>query len=191
MTRKVFLTILGLWAALLAMGGYGLYLRKQAIELQQSKKSRPVAPPVNGPAQKVVVFTPFDDHGTLMRREVDAPLPAEPSLRAKEIVRLLIDQWQEKDSQHLIGDEADVKEVFLLNGNKTAVVNLNGAFADQHRSGILVEELTVASIARSLGPNVPGLSEVKLIVEGHERATLAGHADLGETYSTNLEWRVE
>lgn len=192
MTRKLFLTILGLWAALLMMGGYGLHLRKQALDLQQqTKKTKPVAPPISGSTEKVVVFTPFDEHGTLLRREISATLPTEPSLRAREIVRLLIDDWQDKNSTHPIGEEADVKEVFLLNDNKTAVVDVNAAFADQHRSGILVEELTMAAMARSLGANVPSIGEIKIIVEGHERETLAGHAVLGDFYSTKMEWQVE
>jgi hypothetical protein len=46
-------------------------------------------------------------------------------------------------------------------------------------------------LARTLGANLNGTSEMNLIVDGHERDTLAGHADLTETYSTNLDWRVE
>jgi hypothetical protein len=83
-----------------------------------------------------------------------------------------------------------VNEVFLLD-NKTAVIDVNGAFADQHRSGILVEELTVAALARSLGANMPGLVQVKFIVDGRQRETLAGHADLASFYSTSLDWPME
>jgi len=103
----------------------------------------------------------------------------------------LISQWQGKDSTHPFGNNADVKEVFLLNNNKTAIVDVNGAFADEHRSGVLVEELTMASLARTLGANIQGLQEIKLIVDGRERETLAGHADLTDFYSANLEWATE
>jgi hypothetical protein len=68
---------------------------------------------------------------------------------------------------------------------------VNGAFADQHRSGVLVEELTLAAIAKTLGANLPGVTEMRVVVDGKERETLAGHADLMDSYNTNLDWHVE
>jgi hypothetical protein len=190
--RNLALTIVVLLIALVLMGVYGYHMRRQALELQQqSSDKRPIAPPTLGQTEKITIFTPDDDRGTLSRREMNANLPQDPTLRAREIVRLLIVSWQDKDSRHPIGAGADVEEVFLLNNNRTAVVNVNGEFAGQHRSGILVEELTLASLARTIGANISSISEIKLIVDGHERETLAGHADLHEFYSTNLDWRIE
>lgn len=190
--RNLAITIVILLVALAGMGVYGWHLRRQAVELlKTSADTKPVAPPVSGPTERITIYVPDDDHGDLIRREVTAALPPEPTLRAREIVRVLINQWQEKNSTHPISNNADVREVFLLNSNKTAIVDVNGAFADQHRSGVLVEELTMASLARTLGTNINGLTEMKLLVDGRERETLAGHADLTEFYSTNLEWHVE
>ncbi|HVZ16044.1 MAG TPA: GerMN domain-containing protein [Terriglobales bacterium] len=190
--RNLVITIVILLVALLGMGLYGWHLRRQAIELlKTSADTKPVAPPPSGSTEQITIFIPDDDHGDLIRRQVSAALPAEPTLRAKEIVRVLITQWQEKDSTHPLGNNADVKEVFLLNNDKTAVVDVNGAFADQHRSGVLVEELTMAALARTLGANLNGIEDMKLLVDGRERETLAGHADLREFYPTNIEWHVE
>ena len=190
--RNLVITIVILLVALGGMGLYGLHLRRQAIELlKTSADTKPVAPPVSGPTEHFTIFIPDDDHGTLVKREVSAALPTEPTLRAREVVRVLIEQWQQKDSTHPIAPNADVKEVFLLNNDKSAIVDVNGAFADQHRSGVMVEELTMAALARTLGANINGLQEMKLIVDGRERETLAGHADLSDFYSTNLEWQVE
>jgi hypothetical protein len=190
--RNLVITIAILLVALAGMGLYGWHLRRQAIELlKTSADTKPVAPPASGPTERITIYIPDDDHGDLVRREVSAALPPEPTLRAREIVRVLITQWQEKNSTHPIANNADVREVFLLNNNKTAIVDMNGAFADQHRSGVLVEELTMASVARTLGANINGLQDMKVLVDGRERETLAGHADLTEFYSTNLEWHVE
>jgi len=190
--RNLAITIAILLAALFGMGVYGYYLRRQALELQKrTSDTKPVAPPVSGPTEQITIYIPDDSHGDLVRRQVSAALPPEPALRAREIVRVLISQWQDKNSTHPIGDNADVKEVFLLDNDKTAVVDVNAAFADEHRSGVLVEELTMASLARTLGANLHGLQAMKLIVDGRERETLAGHADLSDFYSTSLDWHVE
>ena len=190
--RNLVISIVIMLAALAGLGLYGLHLRRQAAELLKAEAdTKPVAPPASGPTGQITILTPDDDHGDLVRRQVAAALPPEPALRAREIVHVLISQWQEKNSTHPIAPSADVKEVFLLDNNKTAIVDVNGAFADQHRSGVLVEELTMASLARTLGANIAGLQQVKVIVDGRERETLAGHADLTGFYSTNLDWHVE
>jgi hypothetical protein len=59
---------------------------------------------------------------------------------------------------------------------------LNSAFADKHRSGALVEELTVASLIHTVSANTQGLLKVKILVDGKDRDTLAGHADLSSYY---------
>jgi hypothetical protein len=190
--RNLAITIVVLLLALAGMGLYGWHLRSQAMALlKTSADTKPIAPPASGPTERITIYVPDDDHGDLVRREVSAALPSEPTLRAREIVRVLINQWQDRNTTHPIGNNADVREVFLLDNNKTAVVDVNGAFADQHRSGVLVEELTMASLARTLGTNINGLQKMKLLIDGRERETLAGHADLMEFYSTNLEWHVE
>jgi spore germination protein GerM len=74
-----------------------------------------------------------------------------------------------------------VKNVFLV-GDDLAVVDFNSALADQHRSGIFVEELTIASVAQTLAANVPGITRVKFLIDGKERDTLAGHASLKTVY---------
>jgi hypothetical protein len=58
------------------------------------------------------------------------------------------------------------------------VIDLNAAFANLHRSGVLVEELTVASFIETLSANIPGIIRIKILVEGNQRDSLAGHIDL-------------
>jgi hypothetical protein len=67
-------------------------------------------------------------------------------------------------------------------GPELAVVNLTGAFAASHPSGLETETLTVLSICGTLRANLPRVTEVRFLVDGQARATLAGHADLTRTY---------
>lgn len=190
--RNLAIAIVLLAAALLGMALYGSYLHQKALELQQGTAySRPIAPPATGPTERVTLFVPNDENGSLVRREISATLPSDPTLRAKEILRVLIAACEEKSSKHPLGVEADVNAVFLINNNHAAIVDVNGAFADQHRSGILVEELTVASVAKTLAANMNGITEVKFLIDGRERETLAGHADLTDFYSTSMDWPID
>ncbi|HVU48257.1 MAG TPA: GerMN domain-containing protein [Terracidiphilus sp.] len=69
-------------------------------------------------------------------------------------------------------------------GPELAVVNLSGTFAGNHPSGIETESLTVLSICATLHANLPQVMEVRFLVDGQPRDTLAGHADLMRTYLT-------
>jgi hypothetical protein len=40
----------------------------------------------------------------------------------------------------------------------------------------------VASLIQTLSANIPGILKVKILVEGKERETLAGHADLSDFF---------
>ncbi len=61
-------------------------------------------------------------------------------------------------------------------------MNLAPGFASSHPSGLETETLTVLSICRTIHANLPRVAEIRFLVDGEPRATLAGHADLTRTY---------
>ena len=67
-------------------------------------------------------------------------------------------------------------------GSQLAVINLTGSFVSSHPSGIQTETLTVLSICATLHANLPNVTQVRFLVDGQTRPTLAGHADLTRTY---------
>ena len=66
-----------------------------------------------------------------------------------------------------------------------AVIDVNSAFANTHRSGVLVEDLTVTSLIHTISANTPGILKVQILVDGQPRETLAGHADLSSYYDVS------
>ena len=71
-------------------------------------------------------------------------------------------------------------------GPEMAVVNLTSNFVASHPSGLETETLTVLSICGTIHANLPQVTEVRFLVDGQERPTLAGHADLTRTYLVSL-----
>lgn len=63
-----------------------------------------------------------------------------------------------------------------------AIINLRGAFVDNHPSGIQVEALTLQSIIGTLHAALPQITTIRFLVDGQPHDTLAGHADLLRTY---------
>lgn len=172
-----------LLTGVLGAGVYMLKLRQREAVKSKSPltTARPLAAPVAGPAETVRLVVAYDEDNVFSRREIKLPLPEERSARIKEVVHALLSLYAERPSPHPIHENADVKNVFLVEGG-LCVVDLNAAFAEGHRSGILVEQFTLASLVQTIAANFPGVKNVKFLVEGQERETLAGHADLRTVY---------
>lgn len=67
-------------------------------------------------------------------------------------------------------------------GGELAVINLHGQFVNSHPSGVEVENLTLLSMIGTLHANIPQIEQVRFLVNGQSRETLAGHVDLLRTY---------
>jgi hypothetical protein len=180
--RHLQIALAVLLAAALGLSIYAWHMRKTVAATPVAPiDTRPLAPPVTGPTEKVVLYVAHDDDGTLRAEAAQIPMPSGRQQRAEELARALISLYLEKNSPHVIGAGTEVRSVFLVDPG-VAVIDMNGAFADSHRSGVLVEELTIASLIHTITANTPNILRVKILIDGKERETLAGHADLSSFY---------
>ena len=169
-------------AVALGMGSYVWHMRSvSGSDLVTAKPQAAVAPPVLGSSEQVTLYVAYDDIGVVRAERFRIPLPEERQQRAEELLRTLLNIYLDKSSPHPLGTGSEVRNVYLVDPG-LAVIDLNTAFANGHRSGILVEDLTVASLVQTLSANISGISRVKILVDGKERDTLAGHADLTSFY---------
>jgi hypothetical protein len=183
--RHLMIGVLAMLALTLGMSVYVWRLRGRVRQSETpAEYSHPVAAPVQGPTEQVTVYVAYDDPGMLRAQAASIPLPAGRQERAQELLRALLGLYLDKSSSHPLGPGSEVREVYLVDPG-LAVIDVNDAFADGHRSGVLVEELTVASLVQTLAANIPGINRVKILVGGKERETLAGHADLSCTYDVS------
>ncbi len=180
--RHLVIAMSVLIVAVLGLTIYVLHVRKTAAATPvAATDTRPLAPPVAGPTEPVTLYVAHDDDGTLRAESARIPLPSGRQQRAEELLRALVSLYLDKSSPHLIGAGSEVRSVFLVDPG-VAVIDLNSAFADTHRSGVLVESLTVTSLIHTISTNTPGILRVKILVDGKDRLTLAGHADLSSFY---------
>jgi len=176
--RHLFIAVSVLLLAVLGMSLYAWHMRgRAAAGPVASIDMRPVVPPVAGATEQVTLFVAYDDTGVLLAQPARIPLPSVRQQRAEELLRSLLALYLNKASPHPLPEGADVRSVYLVDPG-LAVIDINAAFADGHRSGVLSEELTVSSMIETLSANLPGILRVKILVEGKQRDTLAGHVDL-------------
>jgi hypothetical protein len=192
-----------LLVASIAMATILVRLRERAHDrLLKGEDLAPTTAPAVAPAEQATLLVANDMDGTLVTEQSSLPLPRDPEARARAVLDKLMEVYAAAGAMHPVpGAPRAVAQVFLLPlpetgsgkarvasvsqpGGLLAVVNLARAFADGHPAGIETETLTVDSICGTLRANLPQIREVRFLVDGEQRATLAGHADLTRTYLT-------
>jgi hypothetical protein len=183
--RHFFISLSILLAAVLGMSLYAWHMRGRAAATPvPSLDSGPVVAPVAGNTERVTLFVAYDDIEVLRSQSAQIPMPSVRQQRAEEVLRALIALYLDKSSPHPLPPGSDIRSVYLVDPG-LAVIDVNAAFADGHRSGVLAEELTVTSLIQTLSENIPGILKVKILVEGKQRDTLAGHADLSNFFDVS------
>jgi hypothetical protein len=172
-------------AAVLGMSLYAWRMRARVVASPlAATDTQPMVAPVSGPTEQVTLFVAYDDLGILRAQAARIPLPSVRQERAEELLHALIGLYLSKSSPHPLPFGSEIRSVYLVDPG-LAVIDVNAAFADGHRSGVLEEDLTVASLIQTLAANIPGISRVKILVEGQQRDTLAGHADLSDYFDVS------
>jgi len=169
-------------------------LRRAHERLLRGQDATPTRAPLVAPAEQATLMVANDADNSVQSRILTLPLPEDPEARARAVLGKLLDLYAAPDAGHPVpGGAGSIAQVFLVpiaessgkaspTSPQLAVVNLTSAFAAGHPSGLETETLTILSICDTLNANLPQVNEVRFLVDGRTRATLAGHADLTRTY---------
>jgi hypothetical protein len=179
-------------AGIFLMAAFLLRGCEQAHErLAAPADTTPIAAPVAASTEDVTLYLANDTDAAITPATESASLPQAPTLRARALLERLFATYATPGSAHPLQGGAAVDDVFLFTDpnpapgqqpGQLAVVNLHGAFVDNHPSGIQVEALTVESIIGTLHAAFPQITTIRFLVDGQPHDTLAGHADLLRTY---------
>ena len=86
-----------------------------------------------------------------------------------------------------IPEGTTLKSLFISQKGE-AYVDLSAEVSKNHPGGSLDEILTVYTIVDVVTDNLPAITAVQILIEGHEVDTLAGHVDLRRPLPKNLTW---
>jgi Sporulation and spore germination len=105
----------------------------------------------------------------------EIPLAASVQEQAKAVVELLLRR------SSAIPSGVTLRELFITSQG-IAYVDLSQELITNHPGGSSAEELTVYSLTQTLVANFPAIKTAKILVEGREIQTIAGHLDLTIPY---------
>ena len=172
-----------------------LRMREKALDrLHASAETTPLTPQAGRPTQTVTMMIANDMNGSVQPATQSLALPVDANARAHVILQHLILDYERPATRHPIAANKGINEVFFMNlpadaahpqPGTVAIVDLSGSFVAAHPSGIEPETLTLLSMIGTLHANFPEISQVRFLVDGQQRDTLAGHADLTRAYLTS------
>jgi len=82
--------------------------------------------------------------------------------------------------------EGTVCRAFYLTDRGVAYVDFSGAVRENHPGGSGAERFTIYSVVNTLVLNMEGVEQVKILIDGQEAETLAGHIDLRHSFAANM-----
>jgi len=168
-------------------------MRERAHDrLMMAADNQPLSTPLStAPVEKITLLVANDLDGSLIPVERSFPMPKDTNARARLLMQKLLEEYAAPKSTHPIASASGVDDVFLMPvpqqkdaspQGEMAIVNLDTAFVQAQPSGIEPETLTLLSMIATLHANLPQITEVRFLVNGQQKDTLAGHADLTRIY---------
>jgi germination protein M len=145
----------------------------------------PAAPVEVGRKIKVRLFYVSEDGARLTGVDREVPF-GEGTDQAREIITAQVAPVAEPFVS-AIPSGTRLRSLFITTHGE-AYVDLSREVTSAHPGGTLNEILTVYTIVNALTANLPAVQSVKILVDGKETPTLAGHVDLARPLVKNLTW---
>ena len=187
-TRRVL--ILGLVAAAL------VGLASWAAVSYVSRQSRPgataspgtvtVDPATGARRIKATLFYVGEDGMRLVPVEHDVPYAEGASEQARQVILAQLPP-PAPPLTSAIPDGTTLRGIYIA-ANGEAYVDFNGVLRSGHPGGSLNEIFTVYTIVSILTVNLPAITSVQILIDGHEVDTLAGHVDLRRPLPRSAQW---
>lgn len=135
---------------------------------------------------KQVVYLYFADKSKpfLTAEERELTCSNNPAVLGKAIIEALINGPQQ-DLMRTIPADTRLRALYLTRKG-VAYVDITDNIRAQHPGGSESELLTIYSIVNSLVLNIPEITTVKVLIDGTESMTLAGHIDLRFPFKANM-----
>jgi hypothetical protein len=180
-------TTIAILAGLVVLGLITLPSLRRAIErirgnprTEQEARREVMQVPISTPTDVNVRAQMFwlspSSPAALEATQVELPLSADPVERSKQLLIALIAKVPAPERRTLAADATLL--AFYIQRDGTAIADFSDEISAGTPSGILSEQLAVDSITQTLGANVPGIRQLKILIHGQEAEALAGHVDL-------------
>jgi spore germination protein GerM len=145
---------------------------------RETQEFQPPAQPLfapTDPPMAVKLFFPSAEGQPLLAAQDETIFKSDEVVnRAKQILQKLQDGPHDGGMLPSMPRETKVQDLFVSEQG-TAFIDFSNTIAANHPGGVQNELATIYSVVNSLTYNLPEIQEVKILVGGIEKETLAGH----------------
>lgn len=147
---------------------------KETGENPFKPRAQPLYQPTDPPIAVKIFFPAANGEPLLATEDQTIFQSAEVSNRARQILQKLQDGPRADGMFPALPKDAKVQDLFVSE-NGIAYIDFSNAISTNHPGGVLNELATIYSIVDSLAYNLQEIKQVKILVGGVEKETLAGH----------------
>ncbi len=193
MAKHISLKVAIAVSAVIVFGGIGYFLfihlsKWSASDIRQTPIRRDFSPAVKDGRQtkSSAVYLYFaDEKGSFLVAEKRMLLQNEdPAEMGRAIVEDLI-RGPRGELVRTIPEGTSLNAIYVSHDG-TAFVDFSDTLRENHPGGSQTELLTVYSIVNSLVLNIPQINSIKILIEGRETITIAGHIDSKAPFKANM-----
>ena len=183
--------LLGLLLLVLAIGVGGFLLGRTFAPRAPALHPSPIQDgSVVTPTTRVIrLFFAVPDGDMLQQEERTIPRAASSVEEAKRTVEELI-KGPENDLNPTVPPGVQLRQIYI-DGQGIAYVDFSRDLQRNHPGGSVGELLTIYSIVDTLSANFDEIVKVKILVEGSEILTLAGHIDTRHPFNPRYSLESE
>jgi spore germination protein GerM len=152
----------------------------------QLRPEEPLSLTDSKPAHTTLVHLYFSDtqNQFLIAEERALQHPENPAFFARMILEALI-KGPQRGLVRTMPEHIKIRAIYVA-PTGICYVDLASEVTEKHPGGIKSEMLSVYSIVNSLVLNIPEIEAVKILINGNESMTLAGHIDLQLPVKANM-----
>src|SRR5215470_19269624 len=135
---------------------------------------QPLYAPTDPPMTVKIFFQQNNGDALLTAEDETIFKSAELPNRARQILQKLQEGPRSDTMSASLPKDTKVDDLFISEQG-TAFIDFSNAMATNHPGGVLNELATIYSVVDSITYNLPEIKQVKILVGGVEKETLAGH----------------
>jgi len=135
---------------------------------------QPLYAPTDPPLAVKIFFPQTSGDALLTAEDQTIFKSAELANRARQILQKLQEGPHSETMSESLPKDTKVDD-FFISEQGTAFIDFSSAIAANHPGGVLNEMATIYSVVDSLTYNLPEIKQVKILIGGVEKETLAGH----------------
>ncbi len=151
------------------------------------QQKEPQLPSTGGQkTNKTLVYLYFADKGNAyLMSEERAVFHANDSAELGRVIVEELIKGPDKGLMRTIPADTVLNALYVTK-NGTAFIDMSEGIKENHPGGGQMELMTIYSIVNSMVLNIPEIKKVKILIQGREAMTLAGHVDLRFPFKANM-----